>query len=255
MPHSTSQYLAIRRPLRWLAALGLSLCAGALTAAELTPFTASYAADMKKIPVNGEAIHTLTQNDDGTWNLSFTAGMFVARLSEESTLRFEEGNVVPLNYKYERRGLGRGRETTQVFDWANKQVTGEYKGEAFTLSAEPGLLDKTTYQLALQRDLMAGLMEMSYQVVDGDEIDQYDFKVVGEDRVTTRAGQFDAVKVERVRDADSKRQTTLWFAKDWNYLLVRLSQVETDGQHYRIMLKEATVGGEPVVGSVVTDQQ
>jgi hypothetical protein len=254
MPHSTSQYQTIRRPLRWLAALSLSLCASALSAAQLTPFTASYAADMKKIPVNGEAIHTLTQNTDGTWNLSFTAGMFVARLSEESTLRLEEGNIVPLAYKYERRGLGRNRETTQVFDWDNKRVTGEYKGEAFTLPTEPGLLDKTTYQLALVRDLMAGLTEMSYKVVDGDEIDEYNFKVIGEGRVTTRAGQFDAVEVERVRDADSKRQTTLWFAKDWNYLLVRLRQVETDGQHYRIMLKEATVGGEPVIGAAVAVQ-
>jgi hypothetical protein len=254
MPHSTSQYLSTRRPFRWLAALSLSLCASALSAAQLTPFTASYAADMKKIPVNGEAIHTLTQNTDGTWHLSFTAGMFVARLSEESNLRLEEGKIVPLTYKYERRGLGRGRETNQVFDWDNKEVTGEYKGEAFTLPTEPGLLDKTTYQLALQRDLMAGLTEMSYKVVDGDEIDEYNFKVIGEDRVTTRAGQFDAVEVERVRDADSKRQTTLWFAKDWNYLLVRLSQVETDGQHYRIMLKEATVGGEPVIGAAVADQ-
>ena len=77
--------------------------------------------------------------------------------------------------------------------------------------------------------------------------------MVGEDRVTTRAGQFDAVEVERVRDPDSKRQTTLWFAKDWNYLLVRLSQMETDGQHYRIRLKEATVNGEPVVGIPVAE--
>ncbi len=254
MPHSTSQPLTAQKTFRWLAALGAILYASALTAAELTPFTASYAADMKKIPVNGEAIHTLTQNTDGTWNLSFTAGMFVARLSEESTLQLEADRVVPLSYKYERRGLGRSRETTQVFDWESKLVTGMYKGEIFTLPTEPGLLDKTTYQLALQQDLMDGRTEMSYRVVDGDDIDEYHFRVVGEDRVTTRAGQFAAVEVERIRDADSKRQTTLWFAKDWNYLLVRLSQVETDGQHYRIMLKEATVGGEPVVGSPVADE-
>lgn len=251
MTHSTSQHRVARRTFSWLAALGLSFCASGLAAAELTPFTASYAADMKMIPVNGEAIHSLTQNADGTWNLSFTAGMFVARLSEESTLRLKEDRVVPLSYKYERRGLGRSRETTQVFDWDTGIVSGLHKGETFTLPIEPELLDKTTYQLALQRDLMDGRKDMTYRVVDGDDIDEYHFRVVGDDRVTTRAGQFDAVEVERVRDADSKRQTTLWFAKDWNYLLVRLSQVETDGQHYRIMLKEATVNGEPVIGSPV----
>ncbi len=254
MPHSTSQHRLVSHAMRWLVIAGLSLGSAALSAAELVPFTASYAADMKRIPVNGEAIHTLEHNTDGTWNLSFTAGMFVARLSESSTLKLEEDRLVPLSYHYERKGLGRSRETTQVFDWENQVVTGEHKGESFTLPTEPGLLDKTTYQLALQRDLMDGRTEMTYRVVDGDDIDEYQFKVVGEERVTTRAGQFDAIEVERVREADSKRQTTLWFAKDWNFLLVRLSQIETDGQHYRIMLKEATVNGQPVVGSPVLEE-
>lgn len=248
MPESTSYS---RRTGRWLAAIALSLGASSLMAAELIPFTASYAADMKRIPVNGEATHSLTSNDDGTWNLSFNAGMFVARLSEQSTLRLEDDRVLPLTYKYERRGLGRSRETTQTFDWENQQVTGVHKEEAFSFPTEPGLLDKTTYQLALQRDLMAGKTDMHYRVVDGDNIDDYHFRVTGDRRVTTRAGQFDAVEVERVRDADANRETTLWFAKDFNYLLVRLTQVETDGQQYRIMLKEATLNGEPVVGTPV----
>ena len=93
---------------------------------------------------------------------------------------------------------------------------------------------------------------MTYRVVDGDEVEEYAFRVVGEERVTTKAGQFDAVEVERVREPDARRETTLWFAKDWNYLLVRLSQIETDGQHYQIMLKEATVNGQTVTGIPVS---
>ena len=85
-------------------------------------------------------------------------------------------------------------------------------------------------------------------MVDGDDVEEYRFRVVGEDRVTTRVGQFDAVEVERVRESDSKRETTLWFAKDWGYLLVRLKQTETDGQEYQIVLKDAVVNGEAVTG-------
>jgi len=91
---------------------------------------------------------------------------------------------------------------------------------------------------------------MSYQVVDGDEIETYDFRVLGEDKVSTKAGQVDAIKVERVRDpTQSKRETILWFAKDWDYLLVRLHQVETDGKEYQIMLEEGRVGGKTVKGN------
>ena len=43
----------------------------------------------------------------------------------------------------------------------------------------------------------------------------------------------------------SKRKTVLWFAKDWDYLLVRLHQAETDGKEYQIMLKDGSVDGKP----------
>ncbi|AQZ95043.1 DUF3108 domain-containing protein [Halopseudomonas phragmitis] len=229
--------------------LALLLTSSLALAQPLLPFSASYAADMKKIPVNGEASHSLSANADGSWTLTFNAGMFVARLTEQSTLRLEGDQLLPLSYRYERRGLGRSRVTTQEFDWSQGQIRGRHKDKDFTLQAEPGLLDKTTYQLALQRDLMAGKQEMHYRVVEGDDIDDYHFRVVGEKQVSTQAGRFNTVEVERVREPDAKRQTTLWFAKDYQYLLVRLSQTETDGQHYQIMLEEARINGEPVVGS------
>ncbi len=90
---------------------------------------------------------------------------------------------------------------------------------------------------------------MSYQVLDGDEVETYDFRVLGEETVETKAGRLDAVKVERVRDpTQSKRETLLWFAKDWDFLLVQLYQVEKDGKAYQIMLQEGTVNGRTVEG-------
>ncbi|MNH11691.1 hypothetical protein D3C79_712130 [compost metagenome] len=112
------------------------------------------------------------------------------------------------------------------------------------------MLDKSTYQLALQHDVAAGKKSVSYQVVDGDEIDTYDFRVLDSEKVTTKAGQVDAIKVERVRDpTQSKRTTTLWFAKDWDYLLVQLRQVETDGKEYVIVLQDGSVDGKSVKGN------
>lgn len=90
---------------------------------------------------------------------------------------------------------------------------------------------------------------MSYQVLDGDDIDTYDFRVLGEEAVTTMVGTVDAIKVERVRDpTQSKRITVLWFAKDWDYLLVRLQQVEKDGKEYQIILEEGRVNNKAVKG-------
>ncbi len=93
------------------------------------------------------------------------------------------------------------------------------------------------------------LPSMSYQIIEGEDVDTYDFRVLGEEKVRTQAGLINAIKVERVRDpGKSNRKTILWFAKDWDYLLVRLYQMETDGKEYQIMLKEGTIDGKTVTG-------
>ncbi|WP_439861374.1 DUF3108 domain-containing protein [Pseudomonas sp. MBLB4136] len=235
----------MRRALTFALAL---LCLPAF-AVELKPFSASYTADWKQVPVSGSAERGLQALDDGRWQLSFEASMLVASLSETSTFRVDNGAFLPQTYRFERSGLGKGKVVEQDFDWSSKQVLGSDRGEPVRFALNRGLQDKSTYQLVLQQDVAAGKKSMSYQVVDGDEIETYDFRVLGEETVRTRAGLIDAIKVERVRDpTQSKRKTILWFAKDWSYLLVRLHQVEKDGKEYQIMLEDGTVDGKPVEG-------
>ena len=229
--------------------LALALFGLPALASELKPFSASYTADWKQVPISGTAERSLQRLDGERWQLSFEASMLVASLSEQSTFRVENNALLPLTYRYQRNGLGKGKEVEQDFDWGTKQVLGHDRGNAVRVALNPGLQDKSTYQLALQQDIAAGKKSMSYQVVDGDEIETYDFRVLGEEVVRTKAGLIDAIKVERVRDpTQSKRKTILWFAKDWGHLLVRLHQVEKDGKEYQIMLKDGTVEGKPVEG-------
>ncbi|WP_225773068.1 DUF3108 domain-containing protein [Pseudomonas sp. Marseille-Q5115] len=219
-------------------------------AADLKPFSASYTADWKQLPMSGTAERSLTANPDGTWTLEFKASMMIASLTETSVLRMDKDTLMPQAYNFERGGLGKAKRVDLDFDWSAKKVTGTDRGDPITLPLNRGVLDKSSYQLALQHDVAAGKKSMSYQVVDGDEIDTYDFRVLGEEKVATKAGSIDAIKVERVRDpTQSKRVTVLWFAKAWDYLLVQLQQTETDGKEYTIMLQDGTVGGKPVKGN------
>lgn len=232
-----------------LFALALFALPGA-QAADLKPFSASYTADWKQLPMSGTAERSLSANPDGTWTLQFKASMMIASLSETSTLRVDKGILLPQAYNFERGGLGKVKKVDLDFDWSAKKITGSDRGDPVTLPLNRGVLDKSSYQLALQHDVAAGKKSMSYQVVDGDEIDTYDFRVLGEEKVATKAGSIDAVKVERVRDpTQSKRVTVLWFAKSWEYLLVQLQQIETDGKEYTIMLQDGTVDGRKVQGN------
>jgi hypothetical protein len=238
----------MRRALLFAFAL---LALPAVQAADLQPYSATYTADWKQLPMSGgTAERTLTKNANDTWSLSFKASMMIASLTEVSTLKVDKDTLLPQTYDFERGGLGKSKKVDMTFDWAAKVINGTDRGTAFTVPLNRGILDKSTYQLALQNDVAAGKKSMSYQVVDGDEVDTYDFRVLGSEKVATKAGQVDAIKVERVRDpTQSKRITVMWFAKDWDYLLVRLQQVENDGKEYNIMLQDGTVNGRTVKGS------
>lgn len=228
----------------------VALLALPVHAADLKPFSASYTADWKQLPMSGTAERSLKETGSGVWTLSFKASMMIASLSEVSTLSVDKDVLLPKTYKFERSGLGKAKKVDLDFDWSSKKVTGTDRGDAVNLPLNRGILDKSTYQLALQHDVAAGKKSMSYQVVDGDEVDTYDFRVLGPEIVETKAGKVEAIKVERVRDpTQSKRITVLWFAKDWDYLLVRLQQVETDGKEYNIMLLDGSVDGKAVKGS------
>ncbi|MBJ9977174.1 DUF3108 domain-containing protein [Pseudomonas sp. S75] len=230
--------------------LALAVLALPLQAADLKPFSASYTADWKQLPMSGTAERSLVKNANGTWDLNFKASMMIASLTEQSTVRMENDALLPLKYHFERGGLGKAKKVDLDFDWTSKKVTGSDRGDAISLPLNRGVLDKSTYQLALQHDVAAGKKSMTYPVVDGDEVDNYDFRVLGTEKVSTKSGQVEAVKVERVRDpSQSKRITELWFAKDWDYLLVQLRQVENDGKEYVIVLQDGTVDGKTVKGN------
>jgi len=218
-------------------------------AAELKPFSASYTADASQMPIGGSASRSLVKDENGLWRLEFSASMLIASINESSHFRLQNGQPIPLDYYLNRSALGKTRETQLSFDWTKKQISGSYRGKPVALSLVKGVLDKSTYQIALQQDVAAGKKTMSYPIVDGDEIETLHFRVLGEEPVKTEVGQIAAIKVERVREeGQNGRQTRLWFAKDWDFLLVRLEQVEKDGKAYQIMLKQGRVGERTVKG-------
>ena len=62
-------------------------------AAELQPFSASYTADWKQLPMSGTAERSLTKEANGVWKLSFKASMMIASLTEESTLTLDKDTL------------------------------------------------------------------------------------------------------------------------------------------------------------------
>jgi len=89
--------------------------------------------------------------------------------------------------------------------------------------------------------------DMNYQVADGGRIKNYNFKITGEEFIDTPVGRIRTVKAIRLREG-GERSTTFWLAPNYEFLLVRLLQIEKKGRGFELLLKEAEFDGEQVQG-------
>lgn len=211
----------------------------AVSADTLTPFRANYTANLDAgVELNANAYRELRQQDDGSWVFDSTADAVLARQHEASHFTYSDNKIQPLEYRYERQLLGRERLVDLVFNWLKKQVTTTVEEKPWRMKVPSGTQDKLSYQLQLRLDLAAGKKDLVYQVADGGPLSEYHFRVIGEEMVETPAGNFKALKVERVRGVDAKRTTHLWFAPELEYLIVKLYQVESDGKEYGLLLNQ-----------------
>ncbi len=162
------------------------------------------------------------------------------RLHESSRGLLSSSTLRPLEYHYALTGSDRERHADLRFDWPKAAVENTVAGHSWEMHIPPGTLDKLVVQLALMVDLYDGRTDLKFNIADGGKLKVYRFKVVGREQLTTPAGQFETVKVER-RRSDNKRVTDLWCAPSLHYLPIKVEQLEhTDGTHYRSILQSVS---------------
>jgi len=188
-----------------------------------TPYTAIYYGSYK-----GWRIDTTQKLEDrkkGQWRLSIHADNILGSILEKSYFKVGAANkIISQEYSYEKKIFINKSQLSTLFDWTRQRAitTGYKTGEAKLTGGE---LDDLNYQLALRCDLMAGKTRLVYPVVDHDEVDNLEFQIMGEEELETKIGKVNTVIVKRVRN-NNNRITTLWFAKDKDYVMVKLLQEE-----------------------------
>lgn len=190
--------------------------------------------------------HTLSDLEAGGQQLRFEADSWIGNIEEITRFDWtEDGTVVqPNKYFYKRRGLGKDRDAELTFDWDKERVTNDVQGISWDMDISKNVQDKTSYQIQLQRDLIAGRDNLVYEIADGGELKRYRFEIVGEETLDTPLGKVETVKVMRSRD-DDDRVTYAWLAKDWDFLLIRLQQKE-DGDSHSITINKAQINGKKI---------
>lgn len=223
-----------------------------LVASDAPPvYEATYRA--QALGMSATAYRTQTLVGDDTYRLenrlSLTfLGANVGTVAESSEFRWDDAQVLPLQYRYSQTGVS-SREESVLFNWDGMSALSTRNGETWTLPLRAGVQDKLSYSQSLRQDIgVRGLTQITYAVADTDEIDEQLYEVSAEEVLQTPLGALNTVRIERVRSGDSRRRTTVWLALDWQFLLVRLEQVSGSGTQTSLSLESATVNGETLSG-------
>jgi len=189
------------------------------------------------ISMKGESERVLSQNADNKWLLKSRASALFASIEESSLFSLNQNQITPHQYLYNRKVLGKTRKANLSFDWQTQTVTNDVNNKPWKMDIQPGVMDKLSYQLQLQSDVAAGKKKFSYNVADGGRLKNYNFAVKGKETINTPAGNFNAVRVERIYTEAKDRQTLIWFAPALDYQMVKLYRQEKKDKIFSLELK------------------
>ncbi|WP_228289721.1 DUF3108 domain-containing protein [Shewanella cyperi] len=204
----------------------------------LAPQSAEYKVFYGDIEL-GQARYILPPPDGNFYQYQFDSSLSLLVLSDMRHIRSEftlEGNnLTPVRFMHQREGTGPTFNEQAAFLKNQGVVHSRYKDEKAKLPYEGELYDPMTVQLQLRLDLSAGKEHMLYRLVKDNEIDDYEFKLVGKEQLILASGSYDTVKLEVIRKS-KKRQTFIWFAPSLAYLPVRLTHFEKGDKQLDIQL-------------------
>ena len=171
----------------------------------------------------------LERNGDGYRITERWHGKGIFALLGKAT-RISEGSLTakgprPREFTDERSG----RDTARAwFDWAANTLTLRYKGRTRTEPIPPNAQDRLSFVLAFSH-APAGTKSMPLALVDGKGVSYHVYQFGGRERVSTGAGDFDALKIWRDKDGE---HTEIWLADSLGGLPVRMLVVEKSGTRW-----------------------
>jgi hypothetical protein len=121
-----------------------------------------------------------------------------------------------------------GRETARAsFDWDAKTLTMQFRGGPEVQPLPPNPQDRLSFLLTLAF-VPPGAQPVNMSVADGGSVSKYAFAMVGRERVKIPAGEFETIKIARVKDSpDERHSTDIWLAPSQGNILVRMLVTDT----------------------------
>ena len=216
--------------------------------APLRPYTARYAI-YRNGKLTGKVEVTLMQQGE-RWVLrsagSGTHGLariLAASDNEEVHGRLQEGHFRPIRYLRHTRVAGIDDRWNVDFDWDTRKVSIVHdRDEPLVLDMVGDSLDPLSLKLEMRRRLPGAEAPLHFQMVEEDEIDEQNFRLLPHEWMETSLGCLLTAPVEKVRH-NSKRYTRAWHAPALDHIEVRVQHGKTGGTDLEMRITELTLDG------------
>jgi hypothetical protein len=144
-------------------------------------------------------------------------------IEETSTFDKAPSGVKPREYS-SKDTLSRDKEDVRVsFNWDTGEARGTLNDEELVSIIEGLAHDRVSIQYEVMLDLLNNQASDKYTMFEIDRLRPVNIEVVGEKEVSVPAGDFHVVGISHQAEG-SKRVTTLWCAKELDYLPVIIEQ-------------------------------
>jgi hypothetical protein len=191
--------------------------------AGIAPFIAHYQADWKGIAVGTSDIRLTQGVEPGqylyTWTITARGIFRIAYhddLVQQSWLSVVDDHVRPDKYRGKE-----GSSTVELnFDWQDMRATGLSETKPVDLKLREGTQDVMSIQVEVMLDLKRGNLPKTFQIIDKDQLKEFNYTQEGNAKIRTEIGEIDTVIVTSQR-AGNNRILRMWFAPSLGFVPVK----------------------------------
>jgi hypothetical protein len=206
------------------------------------PFKAHYIADWKGINVAVSDIELRAGDSPGKYTYYWSVaarGVFRIAYSDPviqtSWFDIVGGHVRPYRY----HGEEGGASVNVDFNWASMRATGTAENKPLDLPMKADAQDLNSIQVEIMMDLRNGGLPKTYQILDKDQLKDFDYVPEGTARLRTELGELDTVVVASRRQGND-RVLRLWFAPSLGFVPVQAERMRHGSQEFEMRIKTLT---------------
>jgi len=159
--------------------------------------------------------------------------------------QLDDGRFRPRLFTHHTRVAGIDNIWQASFDWLNRSVVVMQGDEETKMPLAEDALDGLSLKLEMQRRLREDEDNLTFYLLDEDEISEQKFRLLQPEQLETSLGCLETLPVERVRE-NSSRYTRAWHAPELEYITVRMEHGKKGGDHMEMRITSLTLGDKSV---------